>query len=100
MGEENPEGPQSNAPHARNQATVADFLRADLDLAFTFLSTARMDAGDDPDHVQRLLARASAALAGIRRLSGLIEDRTVWGEVHSRADELERALTAFGLLRG
>ena len=83
---------RSAALQAQNQALLLDFLRADLDLAFTFLATAAIDTSADQGQARALLAKARTALGSIRLLTGRIEDRTAWREIHWRANELEAAL--------
>jgi hypothetical protein len=90
--EERQERLRSAALQAQNQALLLDFLRADLDLAFTFLATAAIDTSADQGHARALLAKARTALGSIRLLTGRIEDGTAWREIHWRANELEAAL--------
>jgi DNA repair ATPase RecN len=83
------------ALHAKSQAALVDFLRADLDLAFTMLATARLEAKYDPERLDECLARVRAARDGIRRFSGRVEEVAVREEIASRADDLEAALAQF-----
>jgi hypothetical protein len=89
-----PEDP-ATTHHARAQAALIEFLRADLSLSFTMLRTAEIDRTDEPAHCEAALAKVRAALGVIRSLEGRIEDRETWAEIHVRADELETALKAF-----
>jgi hypothetical protein len=75
------------------QATLIEFLRVDLDLAFTFLETAKTESESDPEHCKSAVAKAQAALETIRKFQGRIEDRDEWSKINSRADHLEAALS-------
>jgi hypothetical protein len=83
------------ASAARSQQALVDFLNRDLDLAFTFLNTARMDASDAPAHSRALIAKARDGLYTTRYLNGRIQDPAAWQEIHARADALEAAITEF-----
>ena len=90
-----PESPDSFAAlSARNQKTLIEFLRVDLDLAFTFLHTAEIEADSDPAHCRAALQLVGVALASIRRFQGRIEDAGEWMKIHDRANELEAATPA------
>jgi hypothetical protein len=79
----------------RAQGALIDFLNADLDLAFTWLRTAAIDARDDPKGCELPLAKVRAALNAIRRLEGRIDDVLARREIDARADELETAIGGF-----
>jgi hypothetical protein len=79
--------------HARNQAALIDFLQADVELGFTFLETARIDAGTDPVHCRALLVKIREALDVIRILAARIDDPDRRKEITERADELEAGVT-------
>ena len=74
---------------AQNQAELIQFLNTDLDLAFTMIQTARIEAKYDPDEVPGLLQRIRDAVRTVRALSGRIQDQTVCAKIHSRTDQLE-----------
>jgi hypothetical protein len=80
-------------PSSSDQSALIDFLNIDLDLAFTFLKTAKIEAQDDPARSQALIIKARTALESIRHFTGQIQDRTVWQELHTRANALEAAIT-------
>jgi hypothetical protein len=82
---------------SRAQGALIDFLNADLDLAFTWLRTADIDARDDPKGSELGLSKARAALNAIRRLEGRIDSVLVRREIDARADELETAIGRFRL---
>jgi hypothetical protein len=50
---------------ARSQELLVDFLQNDLDLAFTFLATARVEAESDAEH-----ARAAMEKSGTKSTTG------------------------------
>jgi hypothetical protein len=79
----------------RAQGALIDFLNADLDLAFTWLRTAAIDARDDPKGCELTLAKVRAALNAIRRLEGRIDGVLARREIDARADELETAIGGF-----
>jgi hypothetical protein len=84
-----------NAHWALAQGALIDFIYADLDLAFTWLRTADIDARDDPKDSELALAKVREALNAIRRLAGHIDSSLVRGEIDARADQLETAIGAF-----
>ena len=77
---------------SRAQGALIDFLNADLDLAFTWLRTAGIDAKDDPKGSKLALSKVREALNAIRRLVGRVDGDLARGEIDARADELETAL--------
>jgi hypothetical protein len=79
----------------RAQGALIDFLNADLDLAFTWLRTAAIDARDDPKGCELALTKVRAALNAIRRLEGRIDGVLARREIDARADELETAIGGF-----
>ena len=81
-----------NDLQAQNLADLAQFLNADLDLAFTMLQTAQIETKFDPQEVPAILGRVGAAIRTVRHLTGRIQDRTAWSKLHSRTDELEAKL--------
>ena len=78
--------------HEQTQALVIDFLNADLDLAFTFVESARVEAGSDDVHAKSLLEKAKAALKAVRHFQGRIEAPEAWTAINERAVKLEAAL--------
>ncbi len=85
----------SQAAHAKSQAALIEFLRADIELAFTFLRTAEIEAASDPEHCHAALAKARDAVDTIRRLEASFEDREIEATLRSKRDELEAALSAW-----
>jgi hypothetical protein len=81
---------------ARSQKVLIEFLEAELDLAFTFLQTAEIEAGINTGHSKMALENSRTALTSIRQFQGRITDADRWEKVHRRASELEAALNAFG----
>jgi len=79
----------------RAQGALIDFLHADLDLAFTWLRTATIDAKDDPKGCELALAKVRAALGTIRSLEGRVDSDLARREINARAGELEMAIGGF-----
>jgi hypothetical protein len=77
------------------QGALIDFLNGDLDLAFTWLRTAPIDASDDPKGYELALAKVRGALDAIRRLKGSLDSDLARREIDARADELEKAIGSF-----
>jgi hypothetical protein len=79
---------------SRSSESLLDFLRADLDLAFTILDTAKIekDAGNLP-HMTASINIVRKALESIRSLKKRLQDPILLSEVETRANELEAALT-------
>lgn len=77
---------------AKTQAVLLESLYADIDLAFTFLDTAKIDIMDHPDRARELLGKVRTALQSVRHLSSHIQDHNRRQEIHARANELETAL--------
>ena len=90
MLEESPE--PFAALRARSQSSLREFLSVDLELAFTLLDTARIEAGHNPKRSRDILGKVETALATVRHLLSRIEDPQVSKEIESRANELEHAL--------
>ena len=72
-----------------------DFLKVDLELAFTFLQTAAIDANDDTEHANLALSKAQAALDMIMTFQIRIEDPRTQQNIQRRSDELQKAIEAF-----
>ncbi len=85
----------SDAHWSRAQGALIDFLNADLDLAFTWLRTADIDARDDPRGSEFALAKVRAALSAIRRIEEHVDDVLARREIAARAAELETAIGTF-----
>jgi hypothetical protein len=87
----------SEAHWERAQGALIDFLNAELDLAFTWLRTAAIDAKDDPKGCEFALAKVRTALDAIRRLAGKLDGVLARRDVDARANELEKAIGTFRL---
>jgi len=74
---------------AHNQAELIEFLNTDLDLAFTMIKTARIEAQYDPLELPGLLQKIRDAVRTVRALTGRVQDQTVCAKIHSRTDQLE-----------
>jgi hypothetical protein len=79
----------------RSQNALLEFLSADLDLAFTAMRAAQIDAGSDPGHSRYMLSEVRVALRNVRRFEGLIEDVDKRSGIHGQADQIESALNDF-----
>ena len=75
-----------------SQAALIQFLTIDLQIAATFLQTARLEAYLDPVRVPEVLAKVRVAVRAIRHLSGGVEDCSVWQDIHRRTNEIENEL--------
>ena len=81
---------------ARSQQNLVDFLRVDLDLAFTILNTAKIEKHSG--NTQRMAASLEIvrkALQSIRHLAERVQDETALSEIQAQANVLEAALTQF-----
>jgi len=83
---------EHRAPPAHILVTV---LNSDLDLAFTFLQTAKIESWNDADHCKATLEKVRIALESIRGFQGRIEHVVERNKIHRRVNELEAALNAF-----
>src|ERR1051326_6964075 len=86
---------QIEALRAKNQAVLAEFLSTEIELGFTLLQTAKIEADSDRDHARSALTVAKEALSSLRRFENRIEDPTASADLQSRADQLESAIAAF-----
>jgi len=81
---------------ARSQKSLIEFLRVDLDLAFTILDTAKIEKhAGNRQRMTASLRTVRKALKSIRHLAERVRDVTELSEIHARANELEAALTQF-----
>jgi len=80
---------------ARHQKALVAFLSADLDLAGTFLDTAKIDAQSDPVHARKLIGAALSALRTVRSFQSRIEDPAERARVNDKADRLELEIKSF-----
>ena len=77
-------------PKARSQRALIEFLKVDLDLAFTFLTSANWELEPTrPTPVERLKRRGR--LCG-RSFQDRIEDPVERQEIHKGADDLEAVI--------
>jgi hypothetical protein len=86
--------------NASAQALLIDFLSVDLDLAFTFLQTAAIEADSDPAHCRAAFQKAVVAFGSIRRFQEHIEDPKQRQQIRDRTDELKAAFHSFQAPRG
>jgi hypothetical protein len=83
----------------RAQQLLVEFLRVDLDLAFTLLRTAEIEgAANNTEHQQSALAKVRVALNSIRHLSSRVLNPKSRSEIDAKTDRLETALAAFDTL--
>ena len=81
---------------ARSQQSLIDFLRVDLDLAFTILDTAKIEKrAGNMQRMTAALKTARKALKSIRHLAERVQNRTELSAIQARANELDAALTHF-----
>ncbi len=83
-----------DALRERSQGLLVDFLRVDLELAFTMFRTAQIEQGDSQEHYQLAIGKVRDALSMIRSLTRLIENPIRAREIHIGANELHEALKA------
>ena len=84
-----------DALRERSQGLLADFLRVDLELAFTMFRTAEIDKSEhDLTHYRLALGKVREALSTIQRLTKLLEDPIRVREIHIGANDLDEALKA------
>ena len=76
----------------RSQDVLIQFLNTDLDLAFTMLRTAQIEAQFDPEAFPDAMQRVQDALRTVRSFVGRVEERNVWSRILSRSDELEASI--------
>ncbi len=76
----------------RGQKALIEFLNLDIDLAFTFLETAKIGFEVNPADSATALDKVRAALVYIRQSQGHIEDSGEVLKIQERADQLEAAL--------
>src|SRR4051794_3751676 len=77
---------------SKSQSVLVGFLQADIEIAFTFLETAGIDASSDPDHAAQLIGEAGRALATVRLFMERVSDDAVRAAIESRANELAAAI--------
>lgn len=65
------------------------FLRADLDLARTFLELA--EGTDHPERRRKILNDINKVILTVRHFEERIEDADEWRQIHEKTDQLEAA---------
>ena len=91
MDAESPRYADLDSVRAINQQQLIDFVTTDIELALTFLETARISG--NPEHKRALIEKARTALVTVRRFAGQIEDPDKSQSIHSRANRLEGAIS-------
>jgi hypothetical protein len=91
---------RAQALNASTQTLLIDFLSVDLNLAFTFLQTAAIEADSDPAHCRAAFQKAVVAFGSIRRFQEQIEDPKQRQQIRDRIDKLKAALNSFQAPRG
>jgi hypothetical protein len=79
----------------RSQGLLIDFLFVDLDLAFTFLRTAKLKKSTDANHCEAALRKARAALDAVRHFQERITDESERHKIQARSDKLQADIDAF-----
>ena len=69
------------------------FLRAELDLGFTYVQTAKLEAGLDSGGENRARKLATDAMETIHRFCSRITDPAIQQELQAGAAELEKLLS-------
>ena len=76
-----------------NQNLVA-FLDTELDLGFTYLRRAELEAGMDQDHFELARKNVASAIGTVNHFKDRIVDPEVRREIEDRSRELENQLTS------
>jgi len=84
----------SNPENVSTQRELVNFLMVDLDLAFTFLQTARLEIEDSPERFRLAVSKAREALKTIRRFEVRIADEETRSRIQNRSNQLEAAIAA------
>ena len=86
---------QVSIVHKEPQASLFEFLRLNLEVGFTFIETAKIEALSDPEQSATALAKSRKTLYAVRQSAGCIEDADMEAEIYAMADRLETALVGF-----
>jgi hypothetical protein len=85
-----------NELQAKAQAALIEFINNDLDLAFTMIETARIEAEFDPQEVAAVLEHIRQAWMTIRHFTSRVQDQSARAQINFRTDQLEAAVAEFG----
>jgi len=86
--------PQLEALRERADQSLIAFLRAELDLGFTFARTAKIETDIDQAGVERARKLAERALETVYQFQARIADHEKRREIQERAGELEKLIFA------
>jgi hypothetical protein len=81
-----------HVPEPASQASLLELLQADLDRAASLL--AKTGISNPVDRLS-IVQEATNLLKRIRQMEGRIQDPKVWQAIHTRANEIDRALENF-----
>jgi hypothetical protein len=89
--------PPLDEQQARLNQNVIDFLRTELELGFTFVRTAEIEASvNNREHFERALQYSESAVETIRRFESKIADPHARIEILQGADDLEKRIVSIG----
>lgn len=74
------------------QAMLVDFLKIDLELAFTLLEKAKLKAIYDPECFPAVIKKVKIILMVLRHFEGEVQDHLTWACIRSRIDDLQSAV--------
>lgn len=77
---------------AEGQKALVNFLRIELDLGFTYLSTASIEADSDQQHASAAMEKARIVLDTVRHFSPRVLDAAVRAEIEARANSLATSI--------
>jgi hypothetical protein len=95
MAEVSPGSERALDRREQGQAALVDFLTNEIDLAFTYLDTAKL--ATEPEHACSLLDQVRHAIRSTRHFCGRLQDRDQWQAIHDRLDRLEEAADSFSV---
>jgi hypothetical protein len=83
---------------ARLNKNTVDFLRTELELGFTFVKTAEIEASmNNTEHFHRARKYSESAVETIHRFAPRIMDSHARGEILQGADELQKRIMSLGI---
>ena len=86
---------QVSLVHKGPQTSIFEFLRLNVEVGFTFIETAKIEAFSDPEQSATALAKSRKSLYASRQSADCIEDPEMEAEIYVMADRLETALVGF-----
>jgi hypothetical protein len=89
-----PVSPDFEAVLADSQKNLSDFLRVEIQLAFSMLAILKTSEGE-PERQQPLVTAVRSALVTVKRFEGRLTDSTVRAEVVHQAEKLKADLKGY-----